>query len=234
MFAGKILSGGWQKKENSNPVPVKLVAKEEQSLPFSMIMTEAHIKLHDTLTQSPTATYVAASVWPTGSDNTAQFIKTVVKEDFGIKDKAVNIWETLASGQNSFLNEYLEDNKDLPDSLFTEFPYSYSFYEDHKLLIAFQSPKLLTLASHVYSYTGGAHGNYGTAFTTIDLVLRRRIKLSDVLSPAGINKLRLELEAEFRRQSGLKGTDPLTEAGLFENRIEPNENFLFNPNGHRD
>jgi hypothetical protein len=100
-----------------------------------------------------------------------------------------------------------------------------------QLMIAYSSPKLITLAHHSYSYTGGAHGNYGTGFTSVDLIANKKLKLSDILNEAGLKQLPKLLEKKFRTRYGLSDKEELTAGGLFENKIEPNENFYVTGKG---
>jgi hypothetical protein len=107
-----------------------------------------------------------------------------------------------------------------------------------KLMILFQTSKLVTLAFDNYAYTGGAHGNYGTEFKVLDLTKNKSLALADILTEGGIAKLQPKLEASFRKQFNLQPGDSLTDGGLFENKIEPNDNicvtgsgleFVYNP-----
>ena len=78
---------------------------------------------------------------------------------------------------------------------------------------------------------GGAHGNYNTRFLSFDLIANKEITLQDILNKAGIKKLNPLLEKYFRKKMKLSNTDPLTDAGLFENKISPNENFYATTKG---
>jgi hypothetical protein len=89
----------------------------------------------------------------------------------------------------------------------------------------FNLSKILSLAFNVYAYTGGAHGNYGTVYTSYNITQNKKLELSDILNAAGIAKLQLLLERNFRKQNNLQPTDSLAAAGLFENEIKPNDNF---------
>jgi len=56
------------------------------------------------------------------------------------------------------------------------------------LLLAYWSDQLAVLAQSTYEYTGGAHGNYGTSYTTVDLKTGKVLSLSNILTPAGKQK----------------------------------------------
>lgn len=101
----------------------------------------------------------------------------------------------------------------------------------NRVLIAYQSPKLLTLAFSNYTYTGGAHGNYGTTYTSIDLTNSKKLKLQDILNIQGQKVLGSLLEKHFRITHDLSLADSLQRGGLFENTIKPNNNFYVTSKG---
>ena len=89
----------------------------------------------------------------------------------------------------------------------------------------------LTVEIMDWSYTGGAHGNYGVAHATFDLGTGREIKLADLVN-AGYEKRWTELgAAELRLQAGVAANAPLSEAGLFEDKLELTGNWFLTPGG---
>ncbi len=229
-FSGNQLQGQWRKGEKGSPAAVTLREKAG-AIPFEMVYTKGERKLRPSLPESPVAEYFAGTIWPVNDNSTSTFVKRAIREDFGAKTDGEEIGQLLLVQKNQILDAYIDENKDLHDSLFTEFSSAYNLSEDRKLLVAFESPALLTLASHAYAYTGGAHGNYGTTFICIDLAANKKIVLADVLTAAGISRLGKELEKEFRLQAGLKPGETLSDAGLFDNKIEPNDNFYLTTKG---
>lgn len=90
--------------------------------------------------------------------------------------------------------------------------------------VFFNENNLLTLGFMEYSYTGGAHGNYGTAVRSYDLAAKKVIKLDDVFKPGYQKKLTTALNKNARRKFGLKPNASL-EGVLFEKSIKLNDNF---------
>lgn len=228
---GKVLVGDWQKDEKTKAIPVRLEEKTQLLPDFEMVYTSGIVKLRPSLAASPAASYLAVSVWPSGTTTSSAFIKRIINEDFGAKDNQEYLAKILMANRKMLFKEYLEENQGLADSIFTGYPSAYTLAEERKLLVTYHSSKILTLASHAYAYTGGAHGNYGTRFITIDLEANKKLSLGHVLTSSGIGPLKTELEKQFRQQAGLKENEPLTEAGLFENKIEPNDNFYLTGKG---
>jgi hypothetical protein len=59
----------------------------------------------------------------------------------------------------------------------------------------------------------------------VDLVNNKVLEYDDVFTGKAKKGLGSLLEKHFRLQYKLKATDSLQEGGLFENKIEPNDNF---------
>lgn len=227
--AGQELKGEWLQDDKSKPLPV-LLRENRNAISFTLAYTAGERKLRPAHPESPSASYFASTIWPVENKNVTIPLRRVITGIFGSKDND-DIENVLEAEKTRLPDEYTEENNDLDDSLFAASVTAYNLFEERKLLVAFESPKLLTLASQYYTYSGGAHGNYGTTFISIDLATYEELKLTDVFSPAGIKKLQAELEKEFRLQAGIKPGESLTDAGLFENKIEPNDNFYLTSKG---
>ncbi len=227
---GNSATGNWKKTENSKPLPFTAT---ETSLPiqFTYVFTSGSVKLRPKWKESPEASYNAASVWPTGKTATDEFLKTEIRKAFNEKNTGEEIGVLLLRNKKNILNQYLSDSESLEDSDLKRETAAYSMDEDDNMLITFQSAKLLSLAFTNYSFTGGAHGNYGTSYTSVDLTSNKVFALKNIITEAGKQQLRSLLEKNFRNQYNLKPTDSLTEGGLFENKIEPNENFYLTEKG---
>lgn len=59
--------------------------------------------------------------------------------------------------------------------------FSMSFTNELKSKVAFQNAKYLSVEMTNYSFTGGAHGNYGTALNCFDLNTGKSVQLTDIV-----------------------------------------------------
>jgi len=222
-------TGTWKTGSKQNLI---FTAIELPSSEFSYVYTTGSVKLRPKIKKSPVASYEAASVWPTGNTVKENFIKKVIRDAFIANNQsAEEIGALLLKEKRNFLNEYLRENKDIKDIELKGTSFAYNMEQDNKMMIVYGSPNILTMAYFNYSYTGGAHGNYGTSYYSLDLLNRKQLQLSDIITLDGIPVLKSLLEKSFRKQFQLKATDSLHEAGLFENVIEPNENFYLTSTG---
>src|SRR6185436_9625254 len=126
---------------------------------------------------SPEASYNASAVWPKGSSASVNFLRQIINEEFGEKNSLQDIGKIFLASKKKMFDTYLEENKDVEDSLLKDYPSSYNMEESQQVMIAFHTTKLLTLADLYYAYTGGAHGNYNTNYVSLDLMTNKKLKL---------------------------------------------------------
>ena len=90
---------------------------------------------------------------------------------------------------------------------------------------------LLCLSLQSYAYIGGAHGISGISHITFDTRSGKQIQLSDWVNP-GFEKRWADLGAiRIRVDDRQKPAASLTEAGMFEDTLALNDNWLVTPAG---
>ncbi|MEI6948190.1 RsiV family protein [Paraflavisolibacter sp. H34] len=180
----------------------------------------------------PGALFEAASVWPLGNGPMENFMKEVIRQSFcSGSDKQEEIGEWFLKEKRSFLAGYLDEyNKGTrPGPSVAGAPYNMTVSD--RLVFVYQSPRLVTLARINYSYVGGAHSNYGTTYAVVDLMRKKTLALTDILSRFGCEKLEGLLEKSFRERYRLNPQDSLTAGGLFSNHLKPTDNFFVTAKG---
>jgi Deacetylase PdaC/Protein of unknown function (DUF3298) len=166
----------------------------------------------------------AATVWPTAgshgaaADTVRQFIRGIFFE----KNSTEEIGKILLRRKNEFLGQKNSSHEEITD---------YSTSDD--IQVEFNNQRLLSLSHANYSFSGGAHGNYGTSYTCFDLVNAHKLELYDVLDTlAGRAVIEKILEKKFRATytSMIDKDQPLNEV-LSVERIPVNDNFLLTAKG---
>ena len=198
---------------------------------WDYVFTSATSPLRAKNNDSPVASYEAAAVWPKGNSAQAQFIKQKIAAWFTEENTKEDIGKIFLKEKKRFFDNYKKEYSDVSDDDLKQYSYSYNMDQTQEVNVVFQSPKLLTLGSYFYAYTGGAHGNHGYNYVSIDLSKNRQLTIDDVLTKDGQKKLQPLLEKYFRKSYGLKSTEALSKGGLFENKIEPNDNFYVTAKG---
>jgi|SRR6218665_144511 len=226
-FQGDSLTGEWKKSYTSaaEGLPVKAKINPALTPSFELVFTSGSEKLRPKLAESPTASYQTSTVWPKGNSIAATTLKKMISEDLGLKNIQSDIGPVLLADKKKFFADYVSENKNEPDSELVRFPSGYTLDVSNSISVLYHSPTILTLTHFLMSYTGGAHGNYSTTYICINPATGKPYTLSMILSAAGQEKLNTLLERKFRKDFKLSDKDPLTEGGLFDDKIEANTNF---------
>ncbi|PZR28058.1 MAG: hypothetical protein DI535_07815 [Citrobacter freundii] len=232
-FQGDSLTGEWKKSYNSASagLPVKAKAVNTLAPAFDLVFTSGSEILRPKLTESPTASYQISTVWPKGNLPATVTLKKMISESLGLKNVQTDIGPALLADKKKFFADYFSDHKNEPDSELLRFPSGYTQDVSGSVSVVYHSPTILSLANFLMSYSGGAHGNYSTTYICINPTTGKPYTLSMVLSASGRKQLNTLLEKKFRRDLNLSAKDPLTEAGLFDDKFEANNNFYLTGTG---
>lgn len=126
---------------------------------------------------------------------------------------------SLEQGASEFITEYESFRKDAPDA--PDIPWS----SDTKAVPVFFNEKILSYSISTSSFTGGAHPNSYLQYYNFELSSGRILKPSDIFKEGFESKLNEIIEKKFREKNKLAAGESLTEGGLFENKINFNDNF---------
>ena len=223
------LSGTWINKDSSTLAVSGTLANTP--LKFDMLMVTGKEALRQGSESSPLATYEAATVWPADNTGPAAAIRKYIAGIFGAKENTNDIQGAIQREKERFLSAYREANKNVADSEWAEYGFTYNNDETKHLLVVYQSAEWLTLAAWHYSYMGGAHGNYATDYTVLHAKNGTAAKIEDILLPSGKKQLPGLLDKAFRRQYELTAGEKLSDGGLFDDSIAPNDNFYLTEKG---
>lgn len=222
-------SGTWKKNERSKALPFD-GNETKPVIPLTYVYTEGEKKLRPMVAESPQASFFAGSIWPTGTSPLDVFLQKSVVQHYDKKNNGTEIGKLMQRNKTEFFRGYESDFKDVKTADFKESPSMYTVDQSEHILMVYQSPKIATIADFTYVYSGGAHGNYGTSYSSYDLVNKKQLKLTDIVTADGKKRLSALLAKSVRAQFRLKPSAPLTEV-LFENRITPNQNFYITGKG---
>ncbi|MBO2008802.1 DUF3298 and DUF4163 domain-containing protein [Hymenobacter negativus] len=93
-----------------------------------------------------------------------------------------------------------------------------------------QEGALLSLRLLDYSYSGGAHGNFGSTVRSIDLRTGRVLTFDDIFQPAARTQLLPLLERGVRRTLGI-GDNERLDTQLLDNQMQLTTNVCLTPGG---
>lgn len=89
----------------------------------------------------------------------------------------------------------------------------------------------LTVENASSTYEGGAHGNHASSYHTLDIATGKALKLADLVQPGYEEKWAALGRAEILKTYGQKPDASLRDAGLFDDKLELNENWFLVPGG---
>jgi len=137
--------------------------------------------------------------------------------------------------ENLFINEKPKSFQSFIDELSTEYKEVIESFEDYTTNwqlevssdIIYQTPKLISIATSIYSYTGGAHGNSILVYKSYNLKTGEEITLSDFLKEGFEEVLNSAAEIEFRMNNEIPPSTKLSEADYFfeDDKFKLNDNF---------
>jgi Protein of unknown function (DUF3298) len=220
------LTGFWTNKVKRLAVTLKKNVITTTS--FDFIFTEGETKLKPAMKESPIATFKMASVWPTASPQ-LEAIKQIIRKSFDEFKSNEDIGKLFLKQKKVYFDEYLKEKPS--DQDLKDMGASYNRANDATLLVMFQSERIVTFANMGYTFEGGAHGNYATAYISVNLSNGKVLKTNDVLTAEGIKQLPKLLEKSFRRTYNIKANETLISAGLFESTIKPTDNIFVTDKG---
>lgn len=148
-----------------------------------------------------------------------------------------NINESIRSTifDYAYVTEKPESFKDLINELSTEYTSILKEFPDYKASwsmeitsdIIYQDSSYISVASTIYSYTGGAHPNSYQVYRSYDLSTGNAITLADVLNPSFEDELNEAAEIEFRMLKEIPPSQDLKDRGYFfeTGNFTLNDNF---------
>jgi len=155
---------------------------------------------HVLKTNETTDTAFYAVSYPSFTDSTVnRFVLTTLLG---------NDTATVQASAQTFVDEY--------DQFFLSDPFPRIWTSESHTNVYRITPSYLELVTDAYTYTGGAHGNYGTVFSHYDLTNSRQIVLDDVVTKPFQNELTAIAERYFRKQEHLAVDQSLTDRYFFD------------------
>src|SRR5690606_9975469 len=105
------------------------------------------------------------------------------------------------------------------------------WFKDVRSIVCVNTPRVLSLKTEYYQYTGGAHGNTVVLWSNYDILKKKKIVLSDIIAQDKYTELTKMAEKEFRKLENLADTASLGTDFFFEDGIFVlNDNFGFTKN----
>ena len=160
---------------------------------------------------------------------TVQFVNLPQKYP-NINTTIQNIIKGNAPNIEAALDSFVLEGK----TFFEEIPEAPGGYAlDLEQTVILNTVKLLTIQEESYTYTGGAHGNYGTTFYNFDIQNGKQIDLKDILQTDYESSLKAIAEPIFQKTYLEEEMTSYAEAGFYfkNDQFTLTDNFAITKEG---
>lgn len=218
-------TGTW--KGAKNQYDFNLKEDYSQAVQFNIFTFSDSANLLYNNPKSPMGIASASIVWPVGGADEATL--NVIKQVIAAPSHHLNDPALLVKAP---IDTFLRDYKNTRDDVDINDPgQSWNWSTQTDTRIVWNQYPLLVLENAEYTFTGGAHGNWGSGFHVIDLAKKKELKPADVFKPGFKAPLSEALAKSFRKKYNLPANEPLDKQYLFSKTIAPNENFFLTNKG---
>lgn len=228
-YSNGILNGQWISGDNTKKHDFKLEETyPEGSYQFTVLSFADSAIGFASKPDGPVGKVSEMFVMPEGNDAAASWLGVQIKEILYLDSsgRGMAIEDAVKKSNAAYLASYKNDIKEMENE---EFMATLNYESMQQISVRYNERNYVVLESLAYDYSGGAHGNHGSALYCLDVANKKQLALQDIIT-ADSNQLRTLLEKNFRSQAHLTTSQPLTEY-LFENRLMPNDNFYFTEKG---
>lgn len=222
--------GTWRGKGTAYPFTLK--PDFSDALRFDVYYNSDSAILKPGLKGSAQAQASSAVIWPAaGTDaQIAAFIRQIITGETKTNDPA----ELVRDNVQYFLKEYQANGKPA-DSIATPDDSdlkaaTWNWSDESDIKVVWNKYPLLVIERYGYTYTGGAHGNGGSTYITLDLGKKKILRKEDVFKQGTEHPLEAVLAATFREKYGLAPADPLNNL-LLVDTIPVTDNFYLTDKG---
>ncbi|MCR5889012.1 DUF3298 and DUF4163 domain-containing protein [Hymenobacter sp. J193] len=231
---GRALVGTWDGK----PVQLRL-AHPAGSLAFRSVFLQDSVVAFPKLSNSPRACLSVLALEPAAAGAaSAALVAHVVRCLRGdtLPDAPVpalaSFWQQR---RRTHAQDYRQDMAPMHPAAgdstdYPEFGIGLNYEEQHFAHVLWNQAPLLSLGFYHYSFTGGAHGNYGTTVASFDTRTGRRLTYEAIFRPGSDEKLRPLLAAALRRAYQLAPGASLSEV-IFEEPLSVTHNVYLTSGG---
>ncbi len=222
---GSTFAGSFRPQHGTAVRPFSMEEEYSGSIPLKGYCLEGDSALVDTA-GSPSAHIRLALLLPEDVPGMEGISDDILKAFFGqtvrgnIPDDSL-----LDVFSNEYFNKYIEANIDIYEG-----GHSFSWDMIAESDVLMNRSGILVYRADNYAFTGGAHGLGVSRFLVFDTGKMQKIELQDIFIPGYEEPLSQMLENSLRRDYYLEDGQPLTAAGLFEERIAPTVNFFLTEN----
>ncbi|NLR65096.1 DUF3298 and DUF4163 domain-containing protein [Chitinophaga varians] len=187
------------------------------------------VKLLPSFPNSPLGIASNSILWPdSATDSTlAAFLRKAIAGDIKLNDPRQFVKRAI----DSFVTSYRIAAKDADSSDIADGESaSWNWTTESDMKVVYNSWPLLVIEKYAYDFTGGAHGNSGAFYQTLDLAKRKVVTPDEYFKPGYKEVLSPLLDKAFRKKFHIDEDESLDQ-NLLVKTIVPNNNFIVTGKG---
>ncbi len=227
---GEILLGICSKNKDDQPVPFTATLKET-SHSFAYYYSKGRQRLFSSLRDGPKAEFSASSVWPNGENANYDFIKEFLLASFNADSSEEIIAPVLVRNKKQFFSKYRDEFKYTEPAYVIDVEYKFSRDNITDLLVCWHSDRILSLATHRFSYEGGSHGRSSKTYHNYDLSEQKLLTLDDIFQPGWDTIVNRLITQKLHDTYKLAPYETLRKVEFYEDAVSYSDNFYFTAKG---
>ncbi|NSL89584.1 DUF3298 domain-containing protein [Chitinophaga solisilvae] len=231
-FGGKLTDDGyfmgvWH--GDSTSFHFELHTDMNKCMPLNIYYSTDSVKLVPSMAASPVGTASNSIIWPDSSaDSTLS--KFLIQEITG-SAKINDPHKYVRKAVDSFVLGYRLAARDVDSAeIASTSSASWNWTAENDMKVVWNTWPLLVIEKYVYDFTGGAHGNWGSSYKTLDLAKKEVLTPEKVFKPGYKEALAPFLDKAFRKKFHIDEDESLDQS-LLVKTITPNNNFIMTDKG---
>lgn len=198
---------------------------------FNYYYTEGFARMPPQLKNQSECHYTASIIWPSINNTAGEMYKNEIRKMLGVNTPVEEIGKWIIDEKNRYISGWKTSVTKYTPKEAADMGLSLTLQEELRVMVMYENEKYITIANFGSAYTGGAHGSFATNLSTFNKLSNKKMQLSDVISPAGIQQLPLLLDKVVRTQLNIKNGKPLSQNGFVVAKIKPSQYFYLTGDG---
>ncbi len=224
VYRNDSIIGKWYSGEHRKTYAIALTKKMIEKLPvsFKKLKRDTVVYSNPKDTTLPAFTYHNSILQAEGNKELSQWLNAELMKIYPSYKSPNAIEKNMSKDMKDHILVYIESVADAgyPENVSWNWDYENAQYENY------HGQGYLTIYTSGYEFSGGAHGNSWEVYENYDIRNKKKLPLSAIIH-IDSTKISALLEKKFRQDYEVEEGKSLTEFGLFENKIKPNNNFYF-------
>ncbi|MEO6832053.1 MAG: DUF3298 domain-containing protein [Chitinophagaceae bacterium] len=177
------ISGQWQSADGTQQFPILLT----ENYPAGSIHLNAFFQEDSTLliAEKPKGARAISTyeyLVPAEVETSTFLTKSIIDCLAPQYSSATNIQEALRRKDEAYFADYRKLNEELYRNMHSEeATFSFNYTNEERLSVLYNDNNWLVTECFIATYTGGAHGNYGSSYLNMDLASQKKWSLTDIV-----------------------------------------------------